>query len=69
MKFNYIEVVDRKTRAIIHRLDCTGKDWRSVDRIERGMRINMDTKYRTRQTFEDKARPCGDVDEPDKAAS
>ena len=67
MKFNYIEVVDRKTRAVIYRLDCTGKDWRAVDRIERGMRINMHKKYRTRQTFEDQAQPCGDVDEEAKS--
>ena len=64
-KHNYIEVYDRKTRAIIHRLDCTGKDWRSMDRVERGMRINMHDKYTTRQVFSVEARPCGDVDEPD----
>ena len=66
MKHAYIEVIDRKTGAVTHRLDChdDGTNWRKVDRIERGMGINMSDQYRTRQQFSEEILPCGDVDEP-----
>jgi hypothetical protein len=38
-----LQVVEIATREVVSRVDVTGKSDNSIDRIERGMLINMDT--------------------------
>lgn len=38
-----IEVVERKTKRVVHVVDCGDKTAEGVERVERGMLINMNT--------------------------
>ena len=43
-----IEVVDGETKKVVHAVDCGDKADRMVEKVERGMSINMDPRYFTR---------------------
>lgn len=45
-----IEVVSYETGEVVKALDCAGKSESAVDRIERGMNVNLDhERFYTRQ--------------------
>jgi hypothetical protein len=45
--FDYIEVIEKKTSKVVHRVDVTGKSERLKEQVERGMLINMSHEFFT----------------------
>ena len=41
MAYKYLEVRERTTDKVVNRIDVSNESERSIDRIERGMNINM----------------------------
>jgi hypothetical protein len=59
----YIEVVDYKTKKVIHRMDVSSKSERSVERIEDGLNINLNhDKYFSRVQESEEALPIGNIE-------
>lgn len=48
--YKYLEIVEDETEEVSLRMDVTNQSQRSIDKIERGMKINLNHKeFSTRQ--------------------
>jgi hypothetical protein len=41
MKHTYVEILRFDTDEVVHRVDVTGRSDRTIERVERGMNINL----------------------------
>ena len=54
----YLEIVEKSTKEVVERLDVTDSSDSTIDRIERGMNINLNrSEYSTRQVESEKELP------------
>jgi hypothetical protein len=61
MKKKYIEVIQKATKKVVKRMDVSSQSERSIDRIERGMSINMNhAEYFAQQNESETELPVGD---------
>jgi len=43
-QFQYIEIIETKTKKVVCRMDVSGKGERTIERIEDGVNINLNHK-------------------------
>lgn len=43
-QFQYIEIIETKTKKVVCRMDVSGKSERSIEKIEDGVNINLNHK-------------------------